>query len=246
MHRIFYKQLQPNDRVIDFKDKDEIHHIRDVLRLAQGDHVIILNGEGLEAVAEIAIIAKKNMQFNILEMTTHAKNERMRIVVACAVPKHKKVDFIIEKLTEIGVQKIILLKTERVAADLRHIVKRMDRLEKISHAALKQCGSFFAPTIESMDFKSLLSIRKEFDIALIPNLEEKARTSHIAEVLKNNCSARTVLIVIGPEGDFSPRELRSAATKEFISVQLGDNVLRVETAAIVVAGFVQLFFTNKQ
>ena len=177
------------------------------------------------------------------------------MTVACALPKKSKIDFIVEKLTEIGVDRIILLLTERTEVKLKDSSKKIARLKKISESTLKQSSNLFLPEITSMNFQNLLKLKQDenfdasssisinpecnrrIELALIPNLEET--TQNIKDLLTGG-ALKNILVAIGPEGDFSKNEIELAKQAGFASVSLGRNVLKVDTAAIVTAGFIKL------
>lgn len=218
--------------------------MKDVLRLKCNDEVIILDGQGSEFFCRINQLEKKCALLDIIEERS-LKGGRIvsKLTVACAVPKKSKIDFIVEKLTEIGVDRIILLKTERTEINWKDHSKKIEKLNKTAEAALKQSGNLFVPKIEFLKFKDLLALKKkeDFDLALIPNLSAGARS--LKEILGIK-SSNNILIAIGPEGDFSGTEISLAKEAGFISVSLGRAVLKVDTAAIVAASFIKLFFDN--
>jgi len=241
MHRFICQPQDITQHCIKISDKDELHHLKDVLRLKIKDRAIAMDGKGREFVCELEQFDKKQANLKIVE--EHCFNRKKtptKLSVACALPKGSKMDFIVEKLTEIGVENIILLKTQRTEVVWKDYSKKIERLKKISRSALKQSGNLFLPEIFFLDFKGLLEFKNKngFDLALMPNLCGGAL--NIKDILENS-QAKNILAAIGPEGDFSPQEINLAKKSGFISTKLTDSVLRVDTAAIVAAGFIKLF-----
>lgn len=223
-----------------------MHHMKDVLRLKCNDEAVILDGQGSEFFCRINQLDKSCILLDIIEKHSFKRESLVpKLTVACAVPKKSKIDFIVEKLTEIGVDKIILLKTERTEISLKDSSKKIEKLKKTAEAALKQSGNLFLPKIEFLSFKDLLELKKKenFDLAIMPNLS--AGTKVLREMLEK-ISSNSIMVAIGPEGDFSETEIKSAKEAGFISVNLGKNILRVDTAAIVVAGFIKLYYNSRK
>ncbi|MDD5005958.1 MAG: RsmE family RNA methyltransferase [Candidatus Omnitrophica bacterium] len=243
MRRFFCNPQHINSHQINILDKDELHHLKDVLRLKNQDKVTVIDGNGTELICEISHLGKHGAKLNILERHTYKKEELpLRLTVACAVPKKSKIDFIVEKLTEIGTEKIILLKTERTEVNLKDYSRKLVRFKKIAESSLKQSGNLFLPQIDFLNFEGLMRLKLDgdFDLAVIPNLA--GSTQNLKDVLEKK-PAKNILVAIGPEGDFSKEEIDSAQQAGFISVSLGDSVLKVDTAAIVAAGFIKLYFS---
>ncbi|MDD5618151.1 MAG: RsmE family RNA methyltransferase [Candidatus Omnitrophica bacterium] len=241
MRRFFCQSQNITSQGIKILDKEELHHLRNVLRLKNKDKILVIDGKGKEFVCEVGQLDKDEAQLNIIEERHHEKDEvSVVLTIACALPKKSKIDFIVEKLTEIGVERIILLKTERTEVIWKDCNDKLERLKRIASASLKQSGNLFMPEIIFLDFKGLLEFKNKnaFDLALIANLSNN--TQYIKGVLENNC-AKNILAAIGPEGDFSEKEIELANKAGFISIRLTDTVLKVDTAAISTAAFIKLY-----
>jgi 16S rRNA (uracil1498-N3)-methyltransferase len=155
----------------------------------------------------------------------------MKIAVSLAVPPLKnpgRIDFLIEKATELGVCRIIPLLSERTISRR----DKQERMNKIALAAMKQCGRSRLPEITPVvKFDELLKTKNNYELACIPHEQtDAAKTLH--SILKNYTSLKTILITIGPEGGFSETEIYKAESAGFIPVSLGTRRLRTETAAI--------------
>ncbi len=231
------------DKII-IEDYNEAHHIRDVLRLKPGEKVAVFDENGNEYLCEVASLEDKVRLIIKTRVPAAKRDEKFKLTVACAIPKKAKIDDIIDKLVQLGVERIIPLKTERVIVklDKHKEASRFERWKKIALNAAKQCKRNNLAILEPvLDFKNLIRESGEFDLKLIPHLEG-ARKS-LKDILDKTASGGSVkvLILIGPEGDFSSGEVELAKASGFIPVTLGDLVLRVDTAAIAAVSFIKLY-----
>ncbi|MFC1710001.1 RsmE family RNA methyltransferase, partial [Candidatus Omnitrophota bacterium] len=125
MRRFFCNPQNITSQHIEIQDKKELHHLKDVLRLKPKDRVVVLNGQGGEFICQINQIDKRRAKLDIVEKHIYEKpKSRLNITIACALPKNSKIDFIVEKLAEIGAERIILLKTERTEVKLKDPSKK--------------------------------------------------------------------------------------------------------------------------
>lgn len=238
MRRFFCDPSSIQGKTILITDTKELHHMVDVIRLKKDDRLTVLDGQGGKYFCKVLELDGRKARLEIFkEEHYNQKDLHTKLTVACALLKKDKMHFVVEKLTELGVERIILLNTERTIIKPKDSAQWVKKLEKISLEALKQSGALFVPKIECMDFSELLGIAQQFDLALLPNLDEDSVT--IRAVL-NKFLRGNIIVAIGPEGDFSRDEIEQARKAGFVSVSLGDTVLKAETAAIVVAGFVRL------
>jgi 16S rRNA (uracil1498-N3)-methyltransferase len=228
------------DRII-IGDREQAHHIRNVLRLQKGEKAAVFDEKGNEYHCVISGLGDK-IQLEIKNKVLSGRQEaEVALTVACAIPKKAKMDDIIDKLVQLGAQRIIPLKTEHtiVKLDKHKEALRLMRWKKISLSASKQSQrNNLAMIGPVMSFKEALAFSSGFDLKLIPHLS--GARQGLKEILKQT-KARNILVLIGPEGDFSEREIQSALDSGFIPVTLGDLVLRVDTAAIAVASFIELY-----
>jgi len=229
---------------IEIRDKKEINHIVNVLRLKEGDEVIVFDGEENEYFTIIEEVSQINVVLKIKEKRGVFKKDDLEITLACAIPKRKRFDLIIEKTTELGVKEIIPLKTERTEVFLNkeRMKNKLSHWQRIAISSAKQSKRIDIPKIESQtEFNQILERRNDFDFSLICAVSPKEK--RIKEVLKDS-NPKSILVLIGPEGDFTSQEIDSAIKEGFIPVSLGDLVLRVETAAIAVISFIRLYYEN--
>ncbi|MBM3245838.1 MAG: 16S rRNA (uracil(1498)-N(3))-methyltransferase [Candidatus Omnitrophica bacterium] len=241
MYRFFcpYKNIA-RDKII-ITDKQQGRHIRDVLRLKAGDAVVIFDDKSNEYDCRIIRILP-TVVLSIQKRHLALKGQRgLYLAVACAIPKKSKMDDIVDKLTQLGVDRIIPLETERVIIRLDKHKKmlRQKRWEKIAVSASEQSQRKSVPIIgDIQDLKTALAGSVDFDLKLIAALTSDFRP--LKEVLGRS-RPKDILIFIGPEGDFSPAEVALARQAGCIPVSLGELVLRVETAALAAASFIRLY-----
>ncbi|MDD5236950.1 MAG: RsmE family RNA methyltransferase, partial [Candidatus Omnitrophica bacterium] len=155
------------------------------------------------------------------------------IAVAVAIPKNVKMDDIVEKLTQLGVDKIMPMLTQRtiVKLDERSKIEKVSRWRKIAISAAEQSQRAYIPAIDEIKpIREVIKDGQNYELRLIPTLFGKRKK--IKEALGSTC--RNILALIGPEGDFTPEELDSARDSGFIAVDFGDTVLRVDMACIYI------------
>ncbi len=215
-------------------DGGEAHHAVDVLRLAVGDRVTVFNGQGGEATAEIVIATKQAVQLRSIQS---AKTPPLvcEITLGQAIPKGKNMELIIEKATELGAARIVPLLSERtvVACDPDDALKKKQKWQRVAIEASKQCGQNWLPSVLTPQTpKEFFNGGHGFDLMLIASLQPDARS--VKQVLKEfgEKRPRSVLILVGPEGDFTPAEISLAKAHGCRPITLGPIILRTETAAL--------------
>jgi 16S rRNA (uracil1498-N3)-methyltransferase len=243
MNRFYspFKNITSKEIIID--EKSELHHLKDVLRLNIDEEVIVFDDEGNEYNCLVKNLSNNKVVLEIKSKQCPCSREEIMLTVACAIPKKFKMDLIIDRLTQLGVVRIIPLLTQRVIVKLDKAKEplRLSRWEKIAMASAKQSHRSKLPIIDPVkDLKEVLLKSKEsFDLKLIPTLLDPNRKS-LKEIFGHS-KPKNVLVLIGPEGDFTPDEIGLAIKSGCIPVSLGKLVLRVETACIAVASFIRLY-----
>lgn len=245
MHRLYCPSQNISGNKIVIDNKDQVHHAKNVLRLTVNEGVVIFDDKGNEYRSILEKSLPKSMIFKIKdEKNPILRPSKVKITVACAIPKDSRMDEIIDKLTQLGVERIIPLETERVIVKLdKHKgILRQERWKKIAFNASLQSQRNTLPILEPIkNIKQLLSDAGSFDLKLIPTLIEERKP--LKEILEKS-KPRNILVIIGPEGDFTTEEVNSAIKMGCIPVSLGDLVLRVETAAVAVVSFIRLYYEN--
>jgi 16S rRNA (uracil1498-N3)-methyltransferase len=224
MHRFFLLNLQQP-----VLSAEEAHHALHVLRLKAGDTLNVFDGRGHEAQARVAETAKDSVRLTILQ---HSNTPSLpcRITLAQAIPK-KSMDLIVQKATELGVASIVPLVSERSVVKLDEDSKRIKRWREIALDACKQCGNNWLPEIQPpQKARDFLSSPGKFDLKLIASLQPDSKL--LKAILGEAAKPSSILILIGPEGDFTPAELGLAKSAGCLPLSLGPLVLRADTAAI--------------
>lgn len=245
MKRFYCGNADITGSYIYIKDIKELHHIKDVLRMKVNDKVVVFNDKGYEYEGSIHKINPDFAAVKIQKIKTAAtRDNKINIAIACAVPKNSKMDDIIDKLTQLGANRIIPLLTEHTVVRWNNEQKEKhhQRWQKIALSASKQSQRSSLPIVEPVrEIGEVFSKAGDFDLKLIPTLG--ASRKPLKDVFIRS-DYKEILILIGPEGDFSAHEVELAVQKGFIPVSLGDLVLRVETAAIAVMSFIKLYLSR--
>jgi 16S rRNA (uracil1498-N3)-methyltransferase len=215
----------------------EAHHARDVLRMKPAEKLVLFNGRGREITAEIVDLSGAGIQLRKLhEAETPAL--RSRIILGQAIPKGKNMDLIVQKAVEIGAAEIAPIISDRtvVQVDLESAAQKHAKWQQIAIEAAKQCGQNWLPQVHApRRLGDFLLASTTFDLRLIGSLQPDAQ--HLKEILADYSNEHqhlpeSVLMLIGPEGDFTPAELALARHHGCRPITLGPIILRVETAAI--------------
>ncbi|OIO39367.1 MAG: hypothetical protein AUJ75_01320 [Candidatus Omnitrophica bacterium CG1_02_49_10] len=210
----------------------EAHHIADVMRLKAGERICAFDGMGNEFSGVITHIGSKRAVVDITEKRSIGPNKARRVTLVQAVPKKSIMDYIVEKSTELGVDVIVPLWTDRtiVKPDEKGMAGKLSRWRRISIEASKQCGRSIIPQITApKTFAAAVAALDKHALALIPHLG--GGTSKISDALRS-AGKKDIIIFIGPEGDFTAKEVSEAVKNGAIPVTLGPNVLRCDTAAV--------------
>ena len=216
----------------------EAHHARNVLRMQPGGKLVLFNGEGRELTAEITDVTDQEIRLRKLH-ESETPPLRCRIVLGQAIPKGKNMDLIVQKSVEIGAAEIAPIISDRtiVQLDSESASQKQGKWQQIAIEAAKQCGQNRLPRVHTpkklAEFFSTSD--QPFDLSLIGSLQPDAQ--QLKKILETYSSEhgdrpRSVLMLVGPEGDFTPAELALARRHGCQPITLGPIILRVETAAI--------------
>lgn len=221
----------------------EAKHCTQVLRKCVGDQVIVFDGAGTEATAEITTISSKRVELKILERR-QTPAPAVSISLIQAIPKGANMEWIIEKAVELGVNAIFPVLTERtvVRLDAREAAKKQEKWQRVALEACKQCGQNWIPQVHApVPFLSVLETLPAQDLKIIAALQpdSKSLKSILNEPGTKNQEPRNACLAIGPEGDFTPAEYAAARAAGFAPATLGPLVLRVETAALFAMSVLQ-------
>ncbi len=216
---------------------EESKHLVKAMRKSVGDVVTVTDGKGNVANATIIDNHKSRV---VLQIEAWAKDPltRTRSLHLCVAPTKNpsRIEWLVEKAVEIGVEKITFMMTDHT--ERKHV--DLERMKRLAVAALKQSGNTMMPEIDVADFQDVIdrynndtSIHKWFGHC---NFEENNVMISQKQNLHNS-----FVILVGPEGDFSKKEIKTAFEANFEPIKLGEKVLRTETAAFLVVAAVSLF-----
>jgi 16S rRNA (uracil1498-N3)-methyltransferase len=207
----------------------EAHHLATVRRFGPGDRITLFNGDGYDYPAEVVATDRKRIVLTVFPPVTVDRELPFRLEVAVAMPKGDRGDFLVEKLTELGVTRLIPLSTARTV-----VHPKDSRLEKYQHAVIeasKQCGRNRLMTVAPLTRWSELV--RSADLPPVRVILHPPEPDVVVRKLMD--VVRGGVVTVGPEGGFTPEEVASAEGAGWIRVSLGPRVLRVETAAIAAA-----------
>lgn len=228
---------------VKLNDSDNTH-IRKVLRLQPGDEILLFNGEK-EYLAELKVVSREVITAKVKGVQRQedfSKESLVELVLFQSLPKAGKIELIIEKTVELGVDAIVPMQTEYSQNDRQKAEMKQDRWNRVALAAAKQCERITVPEVYSpIDFFDIKDLVDEFDLlimfTLLGDAPQKVNLNKLISSTK--FSKNKVGFLIGPEGGFSPAEEVLATELGIHKLQVFPNVLRTETAAIALAAVVK-------
>ncbi|MEA3209605.1 MAG: rRNA (uracil1498-N3)-methyltransferase [Chthoniobacter sp.] len=218
-------------------DPAETHHALDVLRMKAGDRATLFNGQGVEATVEFAKVEKGRIELRKIQVSK-TPPLACEVTLGQAVPKGKNMDLIVEKATELGVAVIAPLLSERtvVRFDEGEALSKRDKWQRVAIEAAKQCGQNWVPRVpKPVTPKTFFEEGERYDLMLIASLQPGAVSVKKLVSEFGSQRPRKVLVLVGPEGDFTPAEINLAKNHGCRPITLGPIILRTETAAIYCA-----------
>ncbi len=216
-------------------DSSESHHIVHVKRLKIGDNLILFNGHGDECNAEIVKIKENKVKVKVNQYRTISKENQVEIDIAFAIPKGRRSHLLAQKCTELGVHKLIPINYERSVVRLKSDSSvKIEKWQKIAIEASKQCGrNTITEICGVVNFENILKSIDSYDLPLFACNQSDA--NNLRNTLQEYPNVNNIIIFVGPEGGFTPKEIEMAKKAGCKSVDLGKRILRVETAAIAVS-----------
>jgi 16S rRNA (uracil1498-N3)-methyltransferase len=214
-------------------DENSSRHIVQVLRMKPGETLRLTDGKGLSALATIRDASKKRCIVKITEKQVHQSPKRHVCIALSLLKNTSRFEWFLEKASELGIDEVIPLKCTRTEKQQF----RMERMRNILESALIQSQQVWMPVIQEPQSFIPWIDQVHADQKMIAHCEPGAKRK-LTEVVDPNLSSQ--LILIGPEGDFSEEEIRLAVHARFIEVELGENRLRSETAAVAAATILKL------
>jgi 16S rRNA (uracil1498-N3)-methyltransferase len=224
MELFFQENLLESTTEIKFSTK-ESRHISKVLRKKTGDAITVTNGKGLEWKGEITMLDTRNTLATKTATIFHKKAKSNLHIAIAPTKSNDRIEWFLEKATEIGITHITLILCNH--SERRNI--KSERFEKILIGALKQSNQFHLPKLNSLTYFSDFVSSYSADNKFIAHCREGNKSN----LSSYNSLSKDVLILIGPEGDFSREEVELAMENDFLPIALGSQRLRTETAGIV-------------
>ena len=218
---------------------NEVRHIRRVLRLKTKDEIIIFDGLGKEYEGMIVEEAPSSVVIKIQNVFSSKRDSSLEVTLAQSLLKGEKMDYLIQKATELGVKEIIPFFSSRSVPLIEKSgkLKRHHRWGRIAIEASKQCGRGVIPKIELFqDYSEMLQIASPDSFRLILWEREGIK---LKEVLESSKEKTKIFSIIGPEGGFSQEEVEEAKRAGFIPITLGKRILRAETASLCLLSILQ-------
>jgi len=245
VQRYFVKQRANDGRFL-INDEDR-HHIVKVMRMQIGDKIICVDLDGKQAVCSLAEITDTSVVADVVQWIDGVSELPITITIASGLPKGDKLEWIIQKGTELGAHQFLPFSAARsvVKWDEKKAAKKVDRWQKIAKEAAEQSHRAILPDVMSaISFKDLLLKSNDFHYKLVA-FEEESRngeTSIFADTLKKINKGDTLLIVFGPEGGLTDEEVRQLKDNEFAVCGLGPRILRTETAPLYALSAISYHF----
>ena len=224
---------------------DDVKHIYKVLRLSEGEEVVLNNCEGIEYLGEIESISKSEVIVKINKKLDINNESKVKVHLFQGLPKGQKMDLIVQKGTELGVSEFIPTITGRVDVKLKGEFKKLDRLNRIALEACKQSKRSIIPQVKEVsDFNEAINELKKMDLIIVPyeNAEDFGIKTLVRKLERDNVDLDTINnvgILIGPEGGFEESEIDTLKEQGAYIVTLGNRILRTETAGFTATALIQ-------
>ena len=230
MHSCYIPPPQISEDTVRISESER-HHLLNVLRLRADDRVEVFDGAGNRYIASLCDTRTSPLQAKILQHQFHPYTPPY-ITLFQGLPKFDKMDLIVQKTTEIGVNEIAPMICQRSIPQSAVQEKRTMRWQRIANEAAKQSKRpHFAHVLAPQGLKECLLRVNHLDLLIL--LWEGEKRQGLKEILRNHDKAKSVGLFVGPEGGFTNEEVELAAQNGCLLATLGDNILRTETAAIV-------------
>lgn len=240
MRRFFISPEQLSCKLPQLTGPDA-HHLRSVLRLKQGDQIVVFDGRGHEYRARITIIEPDKVTLSLLAPIQVDAESPLSITLAQGFLKDKKMDRLVRPLTELGIACWMPFRARRSVSipDEKRMKARCQRWHKLSQEALKQCGRSRVMTIAPENsLGAVMAHARDDDLKII--FYEGAVSISLGQIAHHQ--PQRVFILVGPEGGFTPEEVAEAQAQGFSVAGMGPRILRAETAALAASALVQYHF----
>ncbi|WP_064091442.1 16S rRNA (uracil(1498)-N(3))-methyltransferase [Rossellomorea aquimaris] len=238
MQRYFIDEAY-NEELPIYLTGEDYHHIVRVMRMKEDDHIFVVFNDQASAISRIETISSDSVEVSIVQWETTTVELPIKVTIASGLPKGDKLELIFQKGTELGAAQFIPFNADRsiVKWDAKKAKKKVERWEKIVKEAAEQSHRLLIPQVLSpVSLKELLKLGQEFDYKLVA-YEEEARAGekgNLSTTLTSIKEGQSVLVVFGPEGGLSDKEIQLCKEEGFLTCGLGPRILRTETAPLYV------------
>ena len=247
MPKFFIKNDQVKDEYIDITG-DDVNHIKNVLRLKIDDCIQVCNSDtGNNYKAQIVSVEKSNIKCSIIEKLNSTVESNVYIHILQGLPKADKMELIIQKCTELGVQEITPVNMERSIVKLnpKDETKKIQRWQKIAEVAAKQSGRDKITQINNIvKFKDIFNVLKDYDTFLVAYEKEKENTLKKELIKLKEVTSPKIAVLIGPEGGIDDEEIKVLKMNNTKIITLGKRILRTETVALNVLSIIMYELEN--
>jgi 16S rRNA (uracil1498-N3)-methyltransferase len=223
--------------------RDEVAHLTRVLRSGPGAQILAFDGLGHEFVATVERLEADGAVCQIISYRDVRPTQTVSITVGQGLPKVDKLEWVIQKTTELGAAAIVPLMTARAVPQLgaAHLPAKLARWERLAREACKQCGRAAVPRLHPpTSLQTFFTTFQRSDLKLV--LWEGEKTRRLRSVLAASAPVASAAVVIGPEGGLTPEEVAQGESYGFLAVRLGERILRTETASVVAVALLQYHF----
>ena len=223
----------------------EFHHLRHVLRLAVGTSISLYDERGTTYQGDIIGFTPDHAEI-VITQSTAPQQHSFHLTLAQSILKGHKMDLVVEKATELGVDVIVPIISTFTVARIPQAkqAERVSRWQRIAHAAAKQSGSLPPGILLPRSFSAVLQSMPEQSQKIV--FSEHERSLHLRDFAQSVPDCEAVAILIGPEGGFAPDEVEQAEVAGFTSVSLGASVLRAETASLTAVALCQYLWRARE
>lgn len=239
--RIFIDQKLREGAVVLLPD-EAAHHISHVLRLRLGHPLILFNGLGGEFDAEISKVNKRNVEVQINQYQNVDKESSLHITLAQGISRGQKMDFILQKAVELGIDRIIPVMTEygNVRLDEERQQKKIKHWNGVIIGACEQCGRNKIPDLViPLSFDECLGMDTGTDRGMTKIVLHSGTGGKLPKLAKPKSG---IILLVGPEGGFSDNEIKKACTADYQTIKIGPRILRTETAALAAISACQMLW----
>lgn len=239
MPKFYVDGLGDADKTVNITGED-VNHIKNVLRLRTGECITLCDGRGKDYICRISKLGEDYVSADVEDIMMNAAELNTKITLFQGMPKADKMELIIQKAVELGVNEIVPVMTKRtvVKLDVKKEKKKLERYNSIALSAAKQSGRGVIPVVKDfMSYKEALSYAESLDMNIIP-YEEAKGIEYSRQIISDIKGKNNLGIFIGPEGGFAKEEVDAAVNIGAKCITLGNRILRTETAGLAVLSII--------